>query len=538
MSIKHVTVFSGLLLMAFFSLPAKAQSQSDINNLRALMPWAEKLDQQRTEQRQREARRGQQQLATMEQNLRDREEFTAAVLATRTARAKAVKNWNQKQYPAPPLFPGESLVYTLNGCGLVLPMPAEETHDYPLGYDRIAGKAIIKNMTHRAFYGSKQWDGDCVFGLVEGFGTLAAPEIMVAAMSFQSGYAHGRAMNFFVFDSPENGTGQFEVVMGVGSANAKQVGQIVRDDPYAGFWSNQTSNEPRTTLRIRDPGKESYISTDVNDCRIFELLYKKKVKGCSDSNNFAVYSIVQGLGMYDEKAKVTFCPDMKTSNGCEVLWNQLAAPTVAKLKADFEIAQANLQKERARIESFSAAWRAPLEKAEKGKQYAAVAGIEKTFKTNPKALTDAQIAQLRNYYAQNGKITDLDKLDDFLDQRNAARERAAQPIQPTQKAIARAAPSSKSSIRTGSCKTYEQCVEVENASGLSPKLDAIPAENINLKTRGIIAASDFMMSNYKQCLPDQRCQTLVNQYRQTRADTLVVCQKVSTDAASCNVSPF
>ena len=130
MSMKHVTVFSCLLLMAFFSLPAKAQSQSDINNLRALMPWAEKLDQQRTEQRQREARRGQQQLATMEQNLRDREEFTAAVLATRTARAKAVKNWNQKQYPAPPLFPGESLVYTLNGCGLVLPMLAEETHQF------------------------------------------------------------------------------------------------------------------------------------------------------------------------------------------------------------------------------------------------------------------------------------------------------------------------------------------------------------------------------------------------------------------------
>jgi len=38
MSMKHVTVFSGLLLMAFFSLPSKAQSQSDINNLRALMP--------------------------------------------------------------------------------------------------------------------------------------------------------------------------------------------------------------------------------------------------------------------------------------------------------------------------------------------------------------------------------------------------------------------------------------------------------------------------------------------------------------------
>ena len=90
----------------------------------------------------------------------------------------------------------------------------------------------------------------------------------------------------------------------------------------------------------------------------------------------------------------------------------------------------------------------------------------------------------------------------------------------------------------GTCTTYEQCLQVENSSGLAAKLDALPADNTNLKSRGIIAVSDFMIQNYQQCLPDGRCQKLVDQNRKLRADTLLVCQKVSTDARSCTVSPF
>lgn len=90
----------------------------------------------------------------------------------------------------------------------------------------------------------------------------------------------------------------------------------------------------------------------------------------------------------------------------------------------------------------------------------------------------------------------------------------------------------------GTCTTYEQCLQTENDSGLAAKLDALPSDNVNLKTRGIIATSDFMIQNYQQCLPDSRCKKLVDQHQKTRADTLIVCQKMSTDASSCNVSPF
>jgi hypothetical protein len=88
------------------------------------------------------------------------------------------------------------------------------------------------------------------------------------------------------------------------------------------------------------------------------------------------------------------------------------------------------------------------------------------------------------------------------------------------------------------CTTYDQCVEMENHSGLAEKLDALPADNVNLKTRVIIAASDFMIRNYQHCLPDNRCQKIIEQHRKTREDTLLVCQKMSTDVDSCTVSPF
>ena len=51
----------------------------------------------------------------------------------------------------------------------------------------------------------------------------------------------------------------------------------------------------------------------------------------------------------------------------------------------------------------------------------------------------------------------------------------------------------KPSFHTGKCTTYEQCLQTENGSGLAEKLDALPPDNVNLKTRGVIATSDFMI---------------------------------------------
>jgi hypothetical protein len=525
-----------LLSVCFYSLlvatpiPAAAQEQA-IQILEQLMPWAEKLDQQREAKQQREAQKAQQELDQLNQLVKTREQRDAADLAQRTAQAKEIKQWNPKAYPPPPLFPGESIFYTQNGCGIIFKQPTD-TYDEPVGWDAVTNKPITKATTWKAYFGKMQWSGDCPFGIAHGLGTLAETKDMVAMINYQSGYVRGRASGFMLFPAAMTGSEQYEAHL-TGSGN-KHVIIPVRDDPFKPLWSEFLSEEPSTRLSF----DKTIISTSKSGCAAALEGKKFKFKGCSYTNNFSVYSVDVAKEIDGYKATSTYCPDPKTSIGCDALWQQIAGPMIEQIKARWAIGEAELIKESERIESFSKAWLAPLERGEQAKANTAALAVEKTFKTNPKALTDAQISQLRNYYAQNKKMDELDRLDNFIDQRNEEKERAAQAAEQRKTVTATRTSNTATAARAGTCSTYEQCVQIENASGVSEKLNALPKDSINLQTRGVIAASDFMISNYQQCLSDNRCQTLVNQYRKTRADTLLVCQKSSTDAGSCTVSPF
>lgn len=89
--------------------------------------------------------------------------------------------------------------------------------------------------------------------------------------------------------------------------------------------------------------------------------------------------------------------------------------------------------------------------------------------------------------------------------------------------------------RTG--LAMDECLRQENASDIGNKLTALPDSNLNLKMRGTIAACDFMIQTYSKCLPDQRAQQVVNQYKATREQTLRTCRQVSS-ADNCLESPF
>lgn len=511
-------------------IPAAAQEKA-LQTLERLMPWAEKLDQQLEAKRQREAQKAQQESDDLNQKIKTREEREAADLANRTAQAKEIKQWNPKAYPTPPLFPGESLFYTQNGCGIIFKQPSA-TFDEPIGYDAATKKSITKATTWKAYYGKMQWSGDCPFGIAHGLGALAEAKDMVGMINYQSGYVRGRATSFMLIPTAMTGFEQYEAHLTV-SGN-KNVSMPVRDDPFKPLWSEFLSDEPSTSLSF----DTTVINTSMSGCAT-ELEGKKfKFKGCNYNNNFPVYSIHVAKAADGFKATTTYCPDPKTSAGCDALWQQIAGPMIEQIKARWALAEAELNKESERIETFSKDWLVSLERAEQAKTKTSALAAEKTFKTNPKALTDAQISQLRSYYAANNKLDELDRLGTFIDERNAEKARKAQAAE-QRTAAANSRPNNPtSSIRTGTCNTYEQCVQVENASGVSAKLNALPKDSVNLQTRGIIAASDFMISNYQQCLSDNRCQTLVDQYRKTRSDTLLVCQRSSSDSSSCNVSPF
>ena len=83
----------------------------------------------------------------------------------------------------------------------------------------------------------------------------------------------------------------------------------------------------------------------------------------------------------------------------------------------------------------------------------------------------------------------------------------------------------------------EECQRQESASDVGRKLSALPAGNTNLQLRGIVVASDFMIRTYSQCLPNQRAQQIVAQYRKTREDSVRTCRQISS-SDNCLTSPF
>lgn len=84
---------------------------------------------------------------------------------------------------------------------------------------------------------------------------------------------------------------------------------------------------------------------------------------------------------------------------------------------------------------------------------------------------------------------------------------------------------------------FEECQSQEKSSNIPSKLDALPKDNTNLLTRGAIVAIDVIIKTYSQCLPDQRAQEIITQYKKTREDTLRTCRQISS-SDNCLVSPF
>jgi hypothetical protein len=90
----------------------------------------------------------------------------------------------------------------------------------------------------------------------------------------------------------------------------------------------------------------------------------------------------------------------------------------------------------------------------------------------------------------------------------------------------------------GKCTTHEQCVIVENASGLDKKMAALPRNDTVLQTRSIIFAADFLISTYQQCITDVRCKGIIVHWSDLRSNALRTCQQISNNPNICTVSPF
>ena len=83
-----------------------------------------------------------------------------------------------------------------------------------------------------------------------------------------------------------------------------------------------------------------------------------------------------------------------------------------------------------------------------------------------------------------------------------------------------------------------ECNRQADAWPQKAKLDALPKNDTPLMTRGALVGLDFLIRTYRQCLPHPQLQQQIDQWETQRAQTLKVCQQISTNPGNCEISPF
>lgn len=89
----------------------------------------------------------------------------------------------------------------------------------------------------------------------------------------------------------------------------------------------------------------------------------------------------------------------------------------------------------------------------------------------------------------------------------------------------------------GSGKPFADCAAAEQRSDLPQKMARIPQNDLTRTLRAAAAASQWMIENYSQCLPDPRAKAQVDQFRKTRQETITTCKQLSS-GGNCEVAPW
>lgn len=440
----------------------------------------------------------------------------------------------------PALLPGEVFALTQNGCGIVMNTGGKEIiTTYGLLADGSMGSIQIDP---RDYIASNVWSGDCSGGLAHGWGRYGPPGDAGIEGEFwlESEYAYGRELGRYQSSTHEihyqvAGTNSVEQI------HIKKLGERATDAPQwvtfeEDFWGGSSISNSQTNVR-----------TNATNC----FIDTSKFRGCR-GEGYPVYGVtVQSLGEGGEVVD-HWCPNPKTTKGCETLWEELAGPNLTQARAQIEQWEQDTQAAVQQYADISAPWLAQEQEraAERQEALLAIQAAE------AQALADAE--QLRREQAQEAAAAfeeqltaanagelfilaqDLDSegrsdearlarralITRFPD--NALAATAAQQMMATQAPAA---------TTTAPVLGIERCQEAENASNIPAQLAGLPADNTNLQTRGIVVAADFMIAAYSQCLPDAQAQAIVDQYRSTRESALATCRAVST-VDNCLIPPF
>jgi hypothetical protein len=199
-------------------------------------------------------------------------------------------------------LPDEAYLKLQDGCRLVLTLPGGQ-------------KSVSAELTK--IYGEMAWSGECRAGLAHGWGALAKPADMASMSGFKQRAYWGRMLVTTIWPSINGGDALRSYSIDGESVMFDDVA-----DPFSPAWNKDS---------IIDRNLMGPDGTRVNTTASSCFIDRRRFRGCSFNDDFTVYGIdVQSKDQ--DKASTSWCPDPRTPQGCEALWQEKAGSVIAGIR--------------------------------------------------------------------------------------------------------------------------------------------------------------------------------------------------------------
>lgn len=393
--------------------------------------------------------------------------------------------------PRPPMRPGEVILVTANGCGIVL------------ATSKLTVESIRKN---RALTATDTWKGGCLNGLAHGKGRMNYPaRDTYEAGSYAVEYFYGRSVPIMQWDHGE-------------TWYYTQDGRSVASTTGANL-----------DVPIWTPGRAEFMSST----GVMVLADKQSIQTETSCGwDSCDYSIRQSWIGEDRPSVTTPCPQPKTTAGCDALWRQLAGPLIAtyrSVRAEVEGGLPGWRNELTQLNAARDARLAALDVASgeafaRG-QAAALAEVgqaDKTFKAKLAAANAGQLYVMADEYERGG---DSDKAGQALRALLTRFPDHGLAVTAAQRLSALPPPR----VSGAGCAAAEE--EARLAANLRSAMNRIPGGNPTWRYEAVMAASQQSAAAWARCPTHPTSEAKVRNYRAAYVEAARKCAMISPGGA-------
>lgn len=224
---------------------------------------------------------------------------------------------------APTLLPGEIHATSQNGCAVI-------------GTSEFLKSSGWSPEAYKTWVEASVWTGSCANGLAEGRGAMRKATDRSGNAPLLWEYASGRMLAEKSFLSNDGST-MYVLQNPLRSVSIPNV-----SNPYAARWVATGLG----TFLV-DPA-ESGVTTVQTSCFTDQKLFR----GCDLGNEFQVYG-VRTFSKSDSTGVTTWCPNPRTPNGCEALWEDKAGPIIARIESLIAEVEAKIAADKAKYAALN-----------------------------------------------------------------------------------------------------------------------------------------------------------------------------------------